>query len=219
MPMLPGKPQPFDAIARRDTEMIALSRQRFSQPLRFSATLAVRWMTSIAPRLDHDRRRLVVIMSKPLIAQLAYLLLDVLAFGPLGASFELGVLDLLGRLLRRSRRRRQAGQCAAVAGLAPLGQVRGVPSRRSSTPRAAGSAASYSASMSSLYWVGNDRLRGRSERGLIAPFSVHVLGRSAAVRVNVIKPVLALCGREKVLPEVSQLSLKHRARATMLLDR
>jgi len=27
----------------------------------------------------------------------------------------------------------------------------------------------------------------------------------------VIKPVLALCGREEVLPEVSQLSLTHRA--------
>jgi CRP-like cAMP-binding protein len=84
MPMLPGKPQPFDAVARRDTEMIALSRQRFSQLLRFSPTLAVRWMTSIAPRLDHDRRRLVVIMSKPLIAQIAYLLLDVAALANSG---------------------------------------------------------------------------------------------------------------------------------------
>jgi len=33
-------------------------------------------MTSIARRLDDDRRRLVVVSSKPLIAQLAYLLLD-----------------------------------------------------------------------------------------------------------------------------------------------
>lgn len=32
------------------------------------------------------------------------------------------------------------------------------------------------------------------------------------MRVNVIKPVLALCGREKELPKVSQLSLTHRAR-------
>jgi len=38
------------------------------------------------------------------------------------------------------------------------------------------------------------------------------VSRSAAVRVNVIKPVLALCGREKELPEVSHISLTHRAR-------
>jgi hypothetical protein len=38
-------------------------------------------------------------------------------------------------------------------------------------------------------------------------------GRSAAVKVNVIKPVLALCGREKVLPEVSHVSLTHRGAA------
>ncbi len=76
IPMLLGKPQPFDAVATRDTEMIALSRQRFSELLRSSPTLAIRWMTSIARRLDDDRRRLVVVTSKPLIGQVAYLLLD-----------------------------------------------------------------------------------------------------------------------------------------------
>jgi hypothetical protein len=71
-------------------------------------------------------------------------------------------------------------------------------------------AASYSVRMSSLYFAVNDRRRGWSERGLIGPFSMDVLGRSAAVRVNLIKPVLALCGREKVLPKVSHISLTHR---------
>ena len=76
IPMLLAKPMPFDAIASRDTEMIALSRQRFTELLHSSPTLAIRWMTSIARRLDDDRRRLVVVTSKPLIAQVAYLLLD-----------------------------------------------------------------------------------------------------------------------------------------------
>ena len=76
IPMLLRKPMPFDAIATRDTEMIALSRQRFSELLHSSPTLAIRWMTSIARRLDDDRRRLVVVTSKPLIGQVAYLLLD-----------------------------------------------------------------------------------------------------------------------------------------------
>jgi CRP-like cAMP-binding protein len=76
IPMLMGKPMPFDAVASRDTEMIALSRQRFTELLHSSPTLAIRWMASIARRLDDDRRRLVVITSRPLIAQVAYLLLD-----------------------------------------------------------------------------------------------------------------------------------------------
>lgn len=76
IPMLLGKPMPFDAIASRDTEMIALSRQRFTELLHSSPGLAIRWMTSIARRLDDDRRRLVVVTSKPLIGQVAFLLLE-----------------------------------------------------------------------------------------------------------------------------------------------
>jgi CRP-like cAMP-binding protein len=76
IPMLLGNPMPFDAVASRDTEMIALSRQRWTELLASSPSLSMRWMTSIARRLDDDRRRLVVVTSKPLISQVAYLLLD-----------------------------------------------------------------------------------------------------------------------------------------------
>ena len=76
IPMLLGNPMPFDAIATRDTEMISLSRQRWTELLAASPSLSLRWMTSIARRLDDDRRRLVVVTSKPLISQVAYLLLD-----------------------------------------------------------------------------------------------------------------------------------------------
>lgn len=76
IPMLLGNPMPFDAVASRDTELIALSRQRWTELLASSPTLSMRWMTSIARRLDADRRRLVVVTSKPLISQVAYLLLD-----------------------------------------------------------------------------------------------------------------------------------------------
>ena len=74
--MLLGNPMPFDAVASRDTEMIALSRQRWTHLLASSPSLSMRWMTSIARRLDDDRRRLVVVTSKPLVSQVAYLLLD-----------------------------------------------------------------------------------------------------------------------------------------------
>ena len=82
IPLLLKAPMPFDAVASRDTECLALSRQRWTQLLTNSPDLALRWMTSIARRLDDDRRRLVVVTSKPLIAQVAYLLLDLAEDGP-----------------------------------------------------------------------------------------------------------------------------------------
>ncbi len=76
IPLLLQAPMPFDAIASRDTECISLTRERWTQLLTASPTLALRWMTSIARRLDDDRRRLVVVTSKPLLGQVAYLLLE-----------------------------------------------------------------------------------------------------------------------------------------------
>ena len=76
IPLLLGAPMPFDAIASRNTECIKLSRQRWTELLTSSPDLALRWMTSIARRLDDDRRRLVVVTTKPLLGQVAYLLLD-----------------------------------------------------------------------------------------------------------------------------------------------
>ena len=76
IPLLLGAPMPFDAVASRDTQCIALSKPRWNELLATNASLSLRWMTSIARRLDADRRRLVVVTSRPLIAQVAYLLLD-----------------------------------------------------------------------------------------------------------------------------------------------
>jgi CRP-like cAMP-binding protein len=76
IPMLLGAPMPFDAVASRETELILLSRQQWMQLLTSHPSVCLRWMTSIARRLDDDRRRLVVVMTRPLIAQLAYVLLD-----------------------------------------------------------------------------------------------------------------------------------------------
>jgi CRP-like cAMP-binding protein len=76
IPLLLSRRMPFDAVASRDTEMVALSRQQWVELLQSSASLSIRWMSSIARRLDQDRRRLVVVTSRPLLAQVAYLLLD-----------------------------------------------------------------------------------------------------------------------------------------------
>jgi len=84
IPLLLNAPMPFDAIASRDTECITLSRPRWTELLTSSPDLAMRWMASIARRLDDDRRRLVVVTSKPLVGQVAYLLLDLVEDGPRG---------------------------------------------------------------------------------------------------------------------------------------
>ena len=67
---------PFDAVATQPTDLVALSRQPWMSLVTSRPALCLRWMSSIARRLDSDRRRLVMVQSRPLIAQVAYLLLD-----------------------------------------------------------------------------------------------------------------------------------------------
>jgi CRP-like cAMP-binding protein len=76
IPLLIGAPMPYDAVASRETELIALSRPLWTQLLASSPSLALRWMSSIARRSDDDRRRLVMVTCRPLVAQVAYLLMS-----------------------------------------------------------------------------------------------------------------------------------------------
>jgi CRP-like cAMP-binding protein len=76
IPMLLDAPMPFDAVASRDTSLVRLSQDRWMKLLTSRPALCVRWMTSIARRLDDDRRRLVVVTTRPLVSQVAYVLLD-----------------------------------------------------------------------------------------------------------------------------------------------
>lgn len=76
IPMLLDGPMPFDAVAGKTSELVSLSRQRWMDLITSRPALCLRWMSSIARRLDNDRRRLVMVQSRPLIAQVAYLLLD-----------------------------------------------------------------------------------------------------------------------------------------------
>lgn len=76
IPMLLDVPMPFDAVATEPSDLIALSRQPWMNLVTSRPALCLRWMSSIARRLDNDRRRLVMVQSRPLIAQVAYLLLD-----------------------------------------------------------------------------------------------------------------------------------------------
>jgi CRP-like cAMP-binding protein len=84
IPLLLGTPMPWDAVASREATVIALDRAGWMQILRTSPGLSMRWMTSIAKRLDADRRRLLWITTKDLLAQVAGTLLEQQEPGPSG---------------------------------------------------------------------------------------------------------------------------------------
>ncbi len=60
-------------------------------------------MASIARRLDDDRRRLVIVTSKPLVGQVAYLPLDLAEAGPGGDAVVKLRHNTIGHLLGARR--------------------------------------------------------------------------------------------------------------------
>ena len=76
IPLLIGIPMPFDAIASRRTSVCELDQDQMLALLRSHPSVSLRWMASIAQRLDADRRRLLAIMSSDLTGQVAFVLLD-----------------------------------------------------------------------------------------------------------------------------------------------
>lgn len=76
IPLLLDAPMPFDAVTTQQSELIELTCERWLSMLTSNSGLCLRWMQSMARRLEDDRRRLVVMTSRPLAAQVAYLLLE-----------------------------------------------------------------------------------------------------------------------------------------------
>lgn len=81
IPLLLDAPMPYDAVATQDSEIIFLTCDRWMQMLTSNPGLCLRWMQSMAQRLDDDRRRLLVVTTRPLPAQVAYLLLEMAETG------------------------------------------------------------------------------------------------------------------------------------------
>jgi CRP-like cAMP-binding protein len=76
IPMLLQAPMPFDAVVSRRALVCALDRQALQAFLTSAPSASLRWMRSIAVRLDDDRRRLLAILASDLTAQVAFLLLE-----------------------------------------------------------------------------------------------------------------------------------------------
>jgi CRP-like cAMP-binding protein len=76
IPLLLDAPMPYDAVASQETEIIRLTCDRWMQMLTSNPNLCLRWMQSMAERLDAEQRQLLVVTTRPLPAQVAYLLLE-----------------------------------------------------------------------------------------------------------------------------------------------
>jgi CRP-like cAMP-binding protein len=76
IPLLLDAPMPFDAVISRSALVCELDRQALTAFLSSAPSASLRWMRSIALRLEEDRRRLLAIMSSDLTAQVAFLLLE-----------------------------------------------------------------------------------------------------------------------------------------------
>ena len=76
IPVLLRSPMPFDAVASRGTWVIEISDEEWMHLLQQFPALCLRWMASIARRLDADRRRLAVMTTRRLEAQVAFILLE-----------------------------------------------------------------------------------------------------------------------------------------------
>lgn len=76
IPVLTGQPMDFDAFADVDSTVLSIEKDRLLALLGESPTLGLRWVTSVAQRLDEAQRRLVTLLTKDLASQIATILLD-----------------------------------------------------------------------------------------------------------------------------------------------
>ncbi len=76
IPLLLNSPAPFDAVVSRRALVCKLDREALLALLRSAPSASLRWMRSIAVRLDDDRRRLLAIMNSDLTGQVAFVLLE-----------------------------------------------------------------------------------------------------------------------------------------------
>ncbi len=76
LPLLLGTPVPYSARAVDDTVCLYLSPADFESLLGRHPAVARRWLSSVAQRLATSHARLISLLGRPLVAQLAGLLLD-----------------------------------------------------------------------------------------------------------------------------------------------
>lgn len=76
IPMFCERPMPFDALTGQQTTILEISRPQLLNLLTRSPSLSLRWMTSLAKRLEQTQHRMVSLLTKDLTMQVALLLID-----------------------------------------------------------------------------------------------------------------------------------------------
>lgn len=76
IPLFCDRPMPFDALAGPDTTVLEIPRSELLSMLGNSPSLSLRWMTSLAKRLEQTQRRMVSMLTQDLTTQIAVLLLE-----------------------------------------------------------------------------------------------------------------------------------------------
>lgn len=76
IPVFCGLPMPFDALADVTTTVIRVSSDELVALLSRSPGLSLRWMRSVAMRMEQTQRRMITLLTKDLPAQVATVLLD-----------------------------------------------------------------------------------------------------------------------------------------------
>lgn len=76
IPLFCEQPMPFQAVALPGTAVLRLGRDELVALLQASPSLSLRWVTSMAKRLEQTQHRLLSLLTKDLAGQVATLLLD-----------------------------------------------------------------------------------------------------------------------------------------------
>lgn len=103
VPLLCEMPSPYLALARSDTDLLALHHDALLELLHTHPAVALRWLTSTVRRLEHANRRLVALTVGSLRDRVVALLADEVA-GEAGAGARVGLTQSeLAALLGASR--------------------------------------------------------------------------------------------------------------------
>lgn len=76
IPMFCDEPMPFDVLAGEGCAVLVAPRDELFAVLHRSATLCLRWTTSVAKRMNQSQRRMTILLTKDLTSQIATLLLE-----------------------------------------------------------------------------------------------------------------------------------------------
>lgn len=76
IPVLCGQPMPFDAVADVTSTVVRVDQAGLLAELTRSPALSLRWLRSIAMRLEQTQHRMTTLLTKDLAGQVATVLLD-----------------------------------------------------------------------------------------------------------------------------------------------